>query len=275
MRQIKGITGIYSRKVRDHVNDAGKKILVREGLEIILPEFFACVDELIKNAVKANYKFLLLRERMENELQMLWPDKNSREIKEDIDDLIKIPESFNRLAEEVLKKENISTTVRDILNEESKLIAIKNKAYLENREYNEPEKQSISGLMKINDIRAKIRERNVKIIWTIQADSDFIYITVLNTAPILTRDLDRIHEKLDEYRHCRDMGKEYEFFINNIDTSESGFGLGFAKIDAILNNWGLAGERNIMIISAIDTTVMLTLPLDILKKTLLQANGAA
>lgn len=275
MRQIKGIIGIYSRQARDQISEAGHKFLARGGLGSISQELFACLDELIKNAVKANYKFLLLRERIEKELQALWPEKSTVEIGEDISDIIKIPESFNRLAGDILMNEDLSSTVREILNEESKLLAIKNRAYLENRDYNDPEKRVIADLARIREIRKKIRDRNVKVLWSIQADDDYVYIDVMNTAPIMTRDLYRIHEKREEYRSCRERGKEYEFFINNIDTSESGFGLGFAKIDAILNNWGLTEERFITIISAINTTVMLTLPVDLLKKSVLRDDGAA
>jgi hypothetical protein len=158
--------------------------------------------------------------------------------------------------------------VREILDEESKLLTIKNTAYLEKREYTAREKEIISGLDKINSIRKKIKERNIKIMLRIQADSDYMYIDVTNTAPILTRDIKRIHEKRDEHRRYRDEGREHEFFIDNIDTSESGFGLGYAKIDAILNSWGITNIMAITIISAINTTVMMILPVDILREHL-------
>jgi hypothetical protein len=266
MRQIKGYIQIYSKKARDQVTEAGQKFLGTAGLDIIWPELFACVDELIKNAVKANYKFLLLKEKIAHQFMQLWPDKSHIDIEEDIRDIIKMPESFNRVAGEVLKNEDISGTVREILNQESKLLGIKNRAYSEKRRYTAEELNALSGLEKINDIRKKIRNNDIRILLRIQADNDFLYIEITNTAPILAKDLVRIHEKREEYRRCRDEGREHEFFINNIDTSESGFGLGYAKIDSILADWGLADERAITIISAINTTVMLTLPVDHLKE---------
>ena len=60
--------------------------------------------------------------------------------------------------------------------------------------------------------------------------------------------------------------KEHEFFINNIDTSDSGFGLGYAKIDSFLSNMGLVPESSITIISANNTTALLALPLENLRK---------
>jgi hypothetical protein len=266
MQQIKGFIRIYSRQARDQIIQMGKKFLARNGLEVLADELFACVDELIKNAVKSNYKFLLLRERIWEQLRQLWPEKSPDEIEEDINDLIKIPESYNRIAEEILKSHDISGIVREILNEESKLLTIKNTAYLEKRDYTSREREIISGLNKISGIRKKIKERNIKIMLRIHADNDFIYIDVTNTAPILTRDINRIHEKRDEHRRYRDERREHEFFIDNIDTSESGFGLGYAKIDAILNDWGITDMMAITIISAINTTVMMILPVDKLRE---------
>lgn len=266
MQQVKGFIQIYSKKARDQVTEAGQKFLARAGLETIWPELFACVDELIKNAVKANYKFLLLREHMIDTIRQSRPDKSHTEIEEDIRCIIRTPENFNEIAGEVLGQTDISGRVREILNQESKLLGIKNRAYAENRLYTSDEINLIRSLDKINDIRRKIKDNDIRILLRIQADDDFLYIEITNTAPILARDLSRIHEKRDEHRRCREEGREHEFYINNIDTSDSGFGLGYAKIDSILAEWGLADERAITIITAINTTVMLTLPVDHLKE---------
>jgi hypothetical protein len=270
MSQIKGFIQAYSRRARDLIIEAGQKVLLEAGIEGLGTELFACVDELIKNAVKANYKFLLLRERITENFRKLWPDKTPAEIAEDIDDLIKLPESFNRLAIEVLHSEDISGKVREILNEEATLLDIKNHAYLEKRAYTAAELETIRGLKHINDIRARIKEHGIKIILKIQSDAHFIYIEVTNTAPILARDLERVHEKREEHRRYRKEGREHEFFIENLDESESGFGLGYAKIDVILYNWGLDPERAVTLISSINTTVMLTLPIDELKSSVME-----
>lgn len=266
MHQVKGFIQVYSKKARDQITTAGQRFLARAGLDIIWPELFACVDELIKNAVKANYKFLLLREHMVDTIGKYRPDKSHAEIEEDMRNIIREPESFNDLAVDVLVGTDISGRVREILNQESKLLGIKNRAYAENRAYTADEINVINGLEKINEIRKKIKDHDIRILLRIQADDDFLYIEITNTAPILARDLTRIHEKRDEYRRCREEGREHEFFINNIDTSDSGFGLGYAKIDSILADWGLADDRAITIITAINTTVMLTLPVDRLKE---------
>jgi hypothetical protein len=266
MRQIKGFIQIYSRRARDRIVEAGLSTLRQAGLENLSSELFACVDELIKNAVKSNYKYLLLRDEIHSKFGLIWPDKTEGEIDEDIDDLVKIPDRFNRIAEEILDSSNVSSVVRELLNEESRLLTIKNRAYAEGRRYTAEEKALIGGLENINRIRAAIRERNIRVILRIQVDEHYIYIEVTNTAPILKRDLNRIHDKRDEHRRYRDAGREHEFFVDNIDTSESGFGLGYAKIDVILNSWGLGEMNPITIISSINTTVMLTLPLEELRE---------
>ena len=265
-KQIKGYIQVYSRNARDRIIAAGEKFLNEAGLGRLSTELFACVDELIKNAVKANYKFLLIRERIFELYRQTWPGKSDSEIEADLNDIVKFPESFNHLAEDVLARENLSDTVREILNEESRLLTIKNRAYAEKRSYTEDEKSAIRNLTLIADIKKKIKGKDIKIILRIMTDDHYIYIDITNTAPILTRDLQRIHDKRDEHRRCKREGREHEFFINHIDTSESGFGLGYAKIDVILNNWGLEDEQPITIISAINTTVMLTLPLELLRE---------
>ncbi len=262
MRQVKGFIQIYSRQARDRIIKAGQKVLKQAGLEVLSSELFACVDELIKNAVKANYKYILLRELICDRFACIWPEKTPDDNNEDIDDLIRMPERFDRIAEEILTTNDISSAVREILNEESRLLTIKNRIYGENRHYHPEEKAIIKSLNTINRIRNDIKEHNIRIILRIQIDKHFIYIEVTNTAPILNRDINRIHEKREEQRHCRDEGREHDFFIENIDTSESGFGLGYAKIDVILNSCGIGEGLPITIISSINTTVMLTLPLD-------------
>ncbi len=266
MRQIKGFIQIYSRQARDRIVEAGLAILRQAGLESLSSELFACVDELIKNAVKSNYKYLLIREKIHARFRQIWPDKTGKEIDEDIDDLVRIPDRFNHIAEEILDSSGISSVVRDILNEESRLLTIKNRAYGEGRPCTAEEKTLIGTLENINRMRAAIRENNIRVILRIQIDEHYIYIEVTNTAPILKRDLNRIHEKRDEHRRYREEGREHEFFVDYIDTSESGFGLGYAKIDVILNSWGIGEMNPITIISSINTTVMLTLPLEELRE---------
>jgi hypothetical protein len=106
-----------------------------------------------------------------------------------------------------------------------------------------------------------MKKNNIKIIIQVQADNNYLYFEVTNTAPILTKDLNRIYTIRDTFNTYRDEGREQEFFINNLDTSEGGFGLGYATIDCILNDWELDPFRALSIISSINTTVLLSLPI--------------
>ena len=63
-KTIEGHIQIYSMKARDRMVDVSRKFLNRLGLVEILDDLFSCVDELIKNAVKANYKYILLKDKV-------------------------------------------------------------------------------------------------------------------------------------------------------------------------------------------------------------------
>ncbi len=265
-KQLTGIIQIYSKKSRDQIFAIGTRFAASAGLEVLMDDIYSCVDELIKNAVKANYKFLLILDKITEKLKAKHPEIGENDIRKEVLDLIKDRQAYDALAAEIIARENISDTVRTVLNEEGKYLSIKNRVYDEEREYTEAEKKTISSLKNFIKMRKELRDRNIKILLKIEMGEDFIYLEITNTAPILTQDLNRIYEKRDEYREYRLEGREYEFFINNIDTSDSGFGLGYAKIDSYLANLGLVPENSITIISANNTTALLVLPLAALRK---------
>jgi hypothetical protein len=263
--KVSGIIQVYSKQARDQITTIGLDFLRKAQITDCAEDIFACVDELIKNSVKANYKFLLIVEKLHEKLSHENPGKPSGEIDKIINDLIKNKDNFDKIALDIIKTEDIGPTVREILNEESIHLAIKNQTYEENRDYTEEEKKKISMLTKLQKIRYGMKERDIKILINIETDGEYLYIEVTNTAPIMAKDLDRIHVKREEYLQYRLAGKEYEFFINNIDTSESGFGLGYAKIDSFLANLGLDTVSSVTIVSASNTTVMLILPIKIIR----------
>jgi hypothetical protein len=265
-KKISGHIFTYSRKARDIISSISGKYLRDFGIDGISINLFTCVDELIKNAVKANYKFILIYEAIYEKLRECYPDRPVAEIEEEIAGILKVQDSYDHIARDILSERNISSEVREILDQESKLLNIKNRAYAEKREITPAEREVFPSLEKLGGIKEAVKKHNVKIILKMEANTDFFYIEVTNTAPILTHDLNRIYEKRDSYRLCRAEGREMEFFINHLDTSESGFGLGYATIDSILFNWGLNPERSLNIISSIDTTIMLTIPIEEIKR---------
>ncbi len=263
-KKVTGIIQIYSKKARQQIIDIGMQFFQAAGISEYAEDVFACVDELIKNAVKANYKFLLIADKLRDKL-LRENGISSAEVEARLSEMIKSRDAYDQSASEIAVKEDISDTVREILNEESKYLSIKNRIFDEDRTYTEEEKRIITNLKKFMKIRKNLREKNIRILMKVEADQDYIYIEVTNTAPIMTHDLNRIYDKRDEYRHYREIGREYEFFINNIDTSDSGFGLGYAKIDSFLANMGLDTESSVTIVSANSTTAMLSLPLNQLR----------
>ncbi len=265
-KQLTGIIQIYSKKSRDQIFAIGMRFAASAGLEALMDDIYSCVDELIKNAVKANYKFLLILDKITEKLKAKHPEIGENDIRKEVLSLIKDRQAYDTLAAEIIAREDIADRVRTVLNEEGKYLSIKNRVYDEDRDYTDAEKKTISSLKNFIKMRKELRERNIKILLKIEIGDDFIYLEITNTAPILTQDLNRIYEKRDEYRTYRMEGREYEFFINNIDTSDSGFGLGYAKIDSYLANLGLVPENSITIISANNTTALLVLPLAALRK---------
>ncbi len=265
-KRITGIIQSYSARARDKIFNLGASIFREAGLSEYVEDVFACGDELVKNAVKANYKFLLIRDSLYRQFKQQYPDKSHEEIEQYLDNLLKDKTQFDTLADIVRKKENISGRVREILNQEAKFLTAKNKAYRDGYELPREELDSIEGIADFRKIRKQMKEENIRIILKVQYEPEFIYMEVTNTAPILTHDLNRIHQKRDEYRQYRDEGKEFEFFINNIDTSDSGFGLGYAKIDSFLSNLGLDPDTSVTIISSNNTTALLTIPIASLSK---------
>jgi hypothetical protein len=264
--RITGIIRHYTRRARDQIYNAGLTIFKAAGVEQHLDDIGACVDELIKNAVKANYKHLLIVEALQRQFQLQYKDKTTQQVQEYIKDILKDKIQFDTLASIVLKKENIAQKVREVLNQEGTFLLIKNKAFSENRTLSNDDLQSIEKLKLFVELQQKLKQNDIRIILKIELRDDYIYIEVTNTAPILSHDLQRIYAKREEYRRYKEEGREYEFFINNIDTSDSGFGLGYAKIDSYLYNLGIDPEKAVTVISINNTTAMLSIPVDVLKK---------
>lgn len=263
-RKVVGQLQVYSRKAREELMQIGEFFFKREGAGEVFREVYSCVDELIKNAVKANYKYVLIMERLESRLRSD-PALTDADVRSQIDVIRRDRFRYEEEAESILEEERISDSVREILNQEAVHIRVKNKAYEKKREYTEEEIAQLKDLSKLNSMRQDIVNRDIKIIVKFEDDGEFFFIEVTNTSPILASDLRRIHEKRDEFRMYREENRQHEFFLNNLDTSESGFGLGYATIDSYLGDIGLNPYLAVQIIAASDTTVILSLPKEILR----------
>jgi len=265
-KKITGQVQAYSKRTREDLLKIGEYLFETAGIKSVFREVYSCVDELIKNAVKANYKYLLIIDQLEKKLKKENPEFSDEKIKDMVELIVKNKSEYDREAEKILKIEKISNFVREVLNEEAIQIRIKNKIYDQKRDYTDEEFNTLKGLKKINMIRHEMKKRSIDVLVKYDLDEDYIYIEVTNTSPILETDLRRIYAKRDEFKLCVEENRQQEFFLNNLDTSESGFGLGYATIDSYLSDIGLVPYNTIQIIAAMDTTVILSLPIEKLKE---------
>jgi hypothetical protein len=264
-KKVTGVIQTYSRKARDTIMLVGDDYFREVGLMGRTSDVFSCVDELIKNAVKANYKFALILERIAEKVRNENPRFSKDDILGRINDIVRDKVMYDSIAEEITANEEISLLVRQLLNEESSLIRIKNKAYDEKRDFTAEEMKKIEGLSELQKARDELDRRNIHVRVVVEMDDSHIYFEVTNNAPIMDKDLNRIFEKREEFKTYRDQGREHEFYLNNLDTSDSGFGLGYATIDSFLVNMGLDPDRAVRIIAASNTTVILSLPIQDMK----------
>lgn len=265
-KKVKGEIQTYSKRARNQLFDIVEKIFTEHGIKQHVDDTYACIDELVKNAVKANYKYVLIWDKICEKIAGENPDISNDKVVEMINELLKKKDEYDNLAENISEEEKISKKVRQILNQESVFLKIKNKVFDQDRDYTDDEKEIISKLNDLNDIKKKLSDRNIRVIIKYESDDEFIFVEVTNTAPIMGSDVQRIHEKRDEFKICRQEGNEHEFFIKNLDTSDSGFGLGYATIDSFLGNMGLDPYKSIQLISAVDTTVIISFKISELTK---------
>ncbi|MBN1499637.1 MAG: hypothetical protein JW982_05760 [Spirochaetes bacterium] len=261
-KKVSGEIQIYSKKARTQIVEIGKNIFSQSGLDRYFNDVVACVDELIKNAVKANYKFVLISNKIFENVVDENPGISESEAWEKVYEIIRNKEEYDRLSANIAETEKISNQVREILNQESIHLRLKNKIFDQKRAYTPEEIEKISGLTDLQKIRKELNGKDIKIIVKFETDDQFIFIEVTNTAPIMAKDLNRIYDKRDEFKIYRDDHREQDFFIKNLDTSDSGFGLGYATIDSFLCNMGLDPYKTIQLLAASDTTVILSFPVE-------------
>ncbi len=265
-KRIVGIVQVYSKRSRDQMSIILKNFLNRANVFECESQIFSCIDELVKNAVKANYKFVLILDKLKKQIKSKNSALSDDELNNKVNEIIKDKKLYDETARNIAEAEAVSDTVRQILNEESVQLKLKNKVYNENRPYSEEELNQLEKLIQLKNMRDELERLDVKIILKIELENNFIFIEVTNTAPILGVDIQRIHSKRDEFGSYLGTGREFEFFMHNLDTSESGFGLGYATIDSFLYDIGLDPHKTIQILAASDTTIILSLPIDELQK---------
>ncbi len=254
------IINTYNKKAKENIHQLLVEYLEEAGAVECTDALLTCVDELVKNAIKANYKYLIIRKEL---VQKIFNTEMSPNVR-----LRMGRDDFEKYASSIVSDGHISAEVREILDQESVYISLSNRAYDENRELAEDEMRKISRLYSYRNIRNEIRSGAITTTLKIERANGHLVITVSNTAPILSQDLQRIEQKRNEYLHYQAAGREHEFFVNNIDTSESGFGLGYAVIISSLIGMGLDVNDVLSIEPDELTTVRLTLPVGSMQRSL-------
>ena len=110
------------------------------------------------------------------------------------------------------------------------------------------------------NIKRLARKLKVFIQFRIEKAPDQFLISITNDAPILDEDLRRINRVRARFYEYAAEGRPHDFFIENLDTSGGGFGLGYALMDSVLTNLELDPEKSLYLISATRTMVLVALP---------------
>ena len=247
-----GYVRIYTPKAKEIVRRILEKHLEKYSVSHYTDNFLTIIDELIKNAVKANYKFVLIREEIERYL-----NNSTNPEKLTIDDILKDRVLYSKFASEFINLPEITKVVRKALTQESKVISLKSRAEKEKRKYTPEERADILGFTELLDIQRKVKKYGARVQVRLNEIFNALNIEVMNNAPILNTDLDRIYNKRKEFKAYADRGEEMMFFIENMDEADGGAGLGYATIDAGLRELKTDPFDIVSIISVTNTTILL------------------
>jgi len=249
---------LWTRRSRAAVKDRVAALLPGEYSHH-MKSLESIIDELSKNAIKANHKHLIIRQRI---LEHLKRDQQTQEDAESA--LNEICMNMTRYNEFLNKHPeilgNITEKLAKILRQESLWIDYKNNRAAE-RAPTEEEKKRLDGTLEFKAIYSKVKGRKVYVEIRASRSDQLLWLEVINAAPILESDLKRISEKRNAFKKHRDAGTEYEFFLNAMDNSDCGSGLGYATIDTHLSDMGLEPLEALTVLSMHNTTVMLNIDL--------------
>ena len=105
------------------------------------------LDELIKNGIKANYKYVYLRERIENFLE-----EHQGQGHPELTEILRNAQVLNDFVDQHIQTDDLVGMVRKVLNDEAKAIRLKTKVSEESRKYTDEERDLIKGLDEVHRI---------------------------------------------------------------------------------------------------------------------------
>jgi hypothetical protein len=245
----------YSAKTNEALKQTIEKYINNSWLYNFKENLFHICDELIKNAIKSNYKLILLLYELKDLYKSSLKDLESTgELMDWLREIIFSGEQ--QLIYHNLKKinyEKISKKLRELMYFE--------KFYIQQRDIKNENTEHQDKIKVIFKIKKILKHFHIYTTIEFYRNPEFIHILIQNGSPILEDDFLRIIEKRKKFSDYVNKNKKNEFFVENIDTSGGGHGLGYPLIDALLLDMGLKPEDHLYLVSAKRTMVLLNLPL--------------
>ena len=254
----------YSHRIVENVQQMLQRSLAGSWLENHPDAVFQICDELLKNAIKSNYKFLLIWQLTRQRLLETSDAFNEDNVDEWLSEVFFSGENLliEKQLDKIHDKSGVNVDVRQLLDLENQII--QRDGSIQSGGSDDaaalPELIVRDELLPLFNIKGLARRLQIYVHFKLDVSSDQVLITVSNDSPILESDVKRIHEIRRKFRRYREEGRQEEFFIESLDTSGGGHGLGYAIMDSILFDLNLNPETSLFIISASRTMVLLALP---------------
>lgn len=227
-------------------------------------ELFQICDELIKNAVKSNYRFVLQWLISRQKFMKENPELNSEEIDEKLYSIFfsgetaRLEQHLDQLG---TKKEIIRSRVRELLDMEGVYgkykDTIQNHPELTDALGDDFDPMAINPLIKIKKLA---KDLEIRIHFHIESTPDELIVMVANDSPMAEEDLEKINKIRDKFKEYHEKDREMEFFVEHMDTSGGGAGLGYAIMDAILYQLNLNPAETLFVVAATRTLILLSIP---------------
>ena len=223
---------------------------------------FRICDELLKNAIKANYQFLLTWVAARKRLMDVDPAMTAAEADEWLAAVFF--SGSQMLLERQLQKipdfDTLQTRVRRVLDLENELL--KHRKRTGESGHSPADTHELFGdFQPMLQLKRLARKLSIQVALTADRTHDQLLFRVENDAPIRERDFERINTVRAQYRDYHERGEPHMFFVEHLDTSGGGHGLGYALMDSVLLDIGLEPDRSLYLVPGGKTMVLLALPL--------------
>ena len=217
---------------------------------------FQICDELIKNAFKANYRFLFYWNAISDNIHK----EGSKLTNQEVDAWLK--EIFYSGSNDLIEKKLEKVTNKEQVSEQVRcLMRLENKAHMRNKSISKRNKLRIDPKYKpLLQLRKQAKKYRICVSFKIEDAGSQLLISVSNNTPILENDVVRIQNVRERFKEYYDANRPEYFFIENIDISGGGHGLGYALMDSILLQIGLEPYKTLYLVSAGTAMVLLNLP---------------